>query len=84
MWILLAMAAGLLLGRWVPSLQAWLFLPDQPALRTGLILIGIAPCIAMVLIWIDLAKGNREAAALLVSLVNVSLWLQRRFPGPSA
>lgn len=133
-WILLAMAAGLLLGRWVPGLQAWLgavqvghtslpialglllmmvpvlakvrygelgsmarnrrlltltlgltwglgpllmfslawlFLPDQPAFRTGLILIGIAPCIAMVLIWIDLAKGNREAAAFLVAINSI-------------
>jgi ACR3 family arsenite transporter len=50
---------------------AWLFLPDQPAFRTGLILIGIAPCIAMVLIWIDLAQGNREAAALLVAMNSV-------------
>jgi ACR3 family arsenite transporter len=48
-----------------------LFLPDQPAFRTGLILIGIAPCIAMVLIWIDLAQGNREAAALLVAINSV-------------
>ena len=134
LWILLAMAAGLLLGRWVPGLQgllssvqidhtslpiavglllmmypvlakvrygelghvardrrllklalglvwgvgpllmfalAWLFLPDQPAFRTGLILIGIAPCIAMVLIWIDLAQGDREAAALLVAINSI-------------
>jgi ACR3 family arsenite transporter len=134
LWILLAMAAGLLLGRLVPGLQrllgsvqidhtslpiaiglllmmypvlakvrygqlghvardrrlltlalalvwglgpllmfslAWLFLPDQPAFRTGLILIGIAPCIAMVLIWIDLAQGDREAAALLVAINSI-------------
>ena len=133
-WILLAMALGLLLGRFVPGLQtllgsvqvghtslpialgllvmmypvlakvrygelgsvardrrllsitlgltwglgpllmftlAWLFLPDQPAFRTGLILIGIAPCIAMVLIWIDLAQGNRDAAALLVAINSI-------------
>jgi ACR3 family arsenite transporter len=50
---------------------AWLFLPDQPAFRTGLILIGIAPCIAMVLIWIDLAQGNRDAAALLVAINSI-------------
>ena len=131
LWILLAMAAGLLLGRSFPSLQAaldavklgqtslpiaigllmmmvpvlakvryeelgkalqqrrllplclllvwglgpllmfalaWLFLSDQADLRTGVILIGIAPCIAMVLIWIDLAEGDREAAALLVAI----------------
>ncbi len=133
-WILLAMAVGLLLGRLVPSLQtlldavkigntslpialgllmmmypvlakvrfeqlgnvasdrrllalslglvwlvgpalmfclAWLLLPDQPAFRTGLIVIGIAPCIAMVLIWIDLAQGDREAAALLVAINSI-------------
>ncbi len=47
---------------------AWLCLADQPELRTGVILIGIAPCIAMVLIWIDLAAGDRESAALLVAI----------------
>ena len=133
-WILLAMAVGLLLGRLLPGLQgllsgvqiehtslpialglllmmvpvlakvrygelgrvtrdlrllrlalllawglgpllmfslAWLFLPDQAAFRTGLILIGLAPCIAMVLIWIDLAHGDREAAALLVAINSI-------------
>ena len=130
-WILLAMAAGLLIGRWVPGVQsaldavkvgqtslpialglllmmypvlatvryedmghvagdrrllwlslvlnwligpalmfalAWIFLADQPAFRTGLIVIGLARCIAMVLIWNDLACGDGEAAALLVAL----------------
>jgi len=47
---------------------AWLFLDGQPGLRTGLIVVGIAPCIAMVLIWNDLAFGNREAAAVLVAI----------------
>jgi ACR3 family arsenite transporter len=47
---------------------AWLFLADQAALRTGVVLIGLAPCIAMVLIWIDLADGDREAAAVLVAI----------------
>jgi ACR3 family arsenite transporter len=72
-WVQLGISLFLnwIIGPFIMLGLAWATLPDLPTYRIGVIMVGIARCIAMVMIWNQLARGNSDYCAILVIVNSV-------------
>ncbi|KAF4545989.1 Arsenical-resistance protein ACR3 [Lasiodiplodia theobromae] len=66
--VLFSVIVNWILAPFLMLALSWAFLPDEQGLREGLILVGLARCIAMVLIWTGLAGGDNQYCAILVAI----------------